>query len=276
MDPKFDEVGQWTQIKLEILRKYATAYSTILASQTSPRLSHFYIDGFSGAGTHLSKATGEPVEGSPRIALQIDPPFRRYFFIDLDGDKVAYLKESIGDRADVEILEGDCNRVLRDKVFPQVRFDQYRRALCLLDPYGLQLDWEVTFAAGQSGTIDMFLNFPVMDMNRNALFRDAELATSEQKGRMTRFWGDESWFDAVYDRSLQLGLFGDREEWVKGTNDNVAEAFRQRLKQVAGFKHVPRPLPMKNSVGAVVYYLFFASQKPVGRDIVEGIFERYL
>src|SRR4030065_690466 len=69
MDPKFDEVGQWTQIKLEILRKYASVYSTILASQTSPRLTNFYIDGFSGAGTHLSKVTGEPVEGSPRSGL---------------------------------------------------------------------------------------------------------------------------------------------------------------------------------------------------------------
>ncbi len=173
------------------------------------------------------------------------------------------------------MLEEDCNRALLEKVLPQVRFDQYRRALCLLDPYGLQLDWEVILAAGKSRTIDLFLNFPVMDMNRNALFRDAQQATPEQKERMTRFWGDETWFDAVYDRSLQLGLFGDRDEWVKGTNEDVAEAFRQRLKQVAGFRHVPKPLPMRNSVGAVVYYLFFASQKPVGGSIVEEIFDLY-
>lgn len=44
MDIKFDEVGRWTEIKLEILRKYAQAYSTILTRQI--RLEHFYIDGF--------------------------------------------------------------------------------------------------------------------------------------------------------------------------------------------------------------------------------------
>lgn len=230
----------------------------------------------SGAGTHRTKGTGEPIEGSPKIALQIEPPFRRYFFIDLDGDKLSYLHDSIGDRPDVEILEEDCNRALLNTVFPQVTWKQYRRALCLLDPYGLQLDWEVILAAGKSETIDLFLNFPVMDMNRNALFRDSERATPEQKVRMTRFWGDETWFDAVYDRPRQMGLFPmDREEWIKGTNENVAEAFRQRLRQVAGFRHVPKPLPMKTSTGSVIYYLFFASQKPVGGDIVEQIFDRY-
>ena len=275
MEPKFDEVGQWTEIKLEILRKYAQAYSTILSRQAQPRLDHFYIDGFSGAGTHLSKVSGEQLEGSPRIALQIDPPFRRYFFIDLNRDKLAFLRDSIGDRADVEILEEDCNQALLHSVFPRVQYEQYRRALCLLDPYGLQLDWEVVLAAGKSRAIDLFLNFPVMDMNRNALFRDADRATAEQKVRMTRFWGDDTWFDAAYDRSLQIGLFEGGDDWVKGTNETVVEAFRQRLRQVARFAYVPKPLPMRNSIGAVVYYLFFASQRPVGEDIVEQIFERY-
>ena len=53
------------------------------------------------------------------------------------------------------------------------------------------------------------------------------------------------------------------------------EAFRQRLKKVAGFSYVPQPMPMRNSKGAVVYYLFFASQKPVAADIVNDIFNKY-
>lgn len=272
---QFDEIGAWSEVKLEILRKYAAAYSKILASQSKPALEHYYIDGFSGAGLHLSKATGALVEGSPTIALQIDPPFRRFFFVDLDGDKVQFLRAQVGSRPDIEMLEGDCNSVLLEKVFPQVAWENYRRALCLLDPYGLQLDWEVVREAGQARTVDLFLNFPVMDMNRNALWREPEKASPELALRMTRFWGDDSWRDAVYHRSRQLGLFGDEEAWVKGTNDEIAEAFRQRLKQVAGFPHVPKPLPMKNSKNAIVYYLFFASQKPAGEGIVEDIFDRY-
>jgi len=51
---KFDEIGYWSELKLEIIRKYAQVYSTILSRQ---RLTHVYIDGFSGAGEHISKTT---------------------------------------------------------------------------------------------------------------------------------------------------------------------------------------------------------------------------
>jgi hypothetical protein len=68
-------------------------------------------------------------------------------------------------------------------------------------------------------------------------------------------------------------LFGSHEE--KTSNEDVAEAYRTRLKNVAGFKYVPRPMPMRNSSGAIIYYLFFASPNATGGRIVEEIFERY-
>jgi hypothetical protein len=70
-----------------------------------------------------------------------------------------------------------------------------------------------------------------------------------------------------------MGLFGDTTEKVE--NAHVAEAFRDRLRSVAGFEHVPSPMPMRNTRGAVVYCLFFASQKPVAQDIVQAIFAKY-
>jgi len=44
---------------------------------------------------------------------------------------------------------------------------------------------------------------------------------------------------------------------------------------MAHFENVPKPMPMRNSTGAVVYYLFFASQKPVAEHIVTDIFNKY-
>jgi hypothetical protein len=38
---------------------------------------------------------------------------------------------------------------------------------------------------------------------------------------------------------------------------------------------VPEPLAMRNTNNAVVYYLFFASQKDVAQKIVQDIFARY-
>lgn len=269
---KFDEIGYWSEIKLEIIRKYAAAYSTILSAQTSPRLKHIYIDAFAGAGMHLSKATGEFVLGSPLNALQISPPFFEYHFIDLDSSKTQNLRDLIGQRPDVRIYEGDCNQILLEKVFPHARFEQYRRALCLLDPYGLHLTWEVIKTAGHLKTIDMFLNFPVADMNRNVLWRNPDGVRKEDLRRMTAFWGDETWRDAAY--SSREDLFGFSIE-EKEDNEKVAASFCDRLKKAAGFEYVPKPLPMRNSKGAVVYYLIFASQKPVASKIVQDIFAVY-
>ncbi len=73
---KLDEIGPWSEIKLEIIRKYAAAYSVILAKQ--PKLQHVYVDAFAGAGVVRSKETGELVSGSPLIAQNVTPRFREY------------------------------------------------------------------------------------------------------------------------------------------------------------------------------------------------------
>ncbi|HJW76030.1 MAG TPA: three-Cys-motif partner protein TcmP [Thermoleophilia bacterium] len=268
----FDEVGYWSEVKLEIVRKYATAYSTILSKQRG--FTHWYVDGFAGAGEHKSKTTGEMVPGSPLNALAVRPPFHHFYLIDLDGERVAGLRAMIGDRADVTLLEGDCNRVLRDDVLPRVEFRKHRRALLLLDPYGLQLDWDVLALAGKLATIDLFLNFPIMDMNRNALWRDPTGVAADDAARMTRFWGDESWRTVAYQPARQKSLFG-AGNVEKQSNEAIVAAFRDRLKKVAGFKNVPAPMPMRNTTNAVVYYLFFASQNATANRVVSDIFKKY-
>ena len=116
----------------------------------------------------------------------------------------------------------------------------------------------------------MFLNFPVMGMNRNVLWRAPVGVTPGGLARMTAFWGDNSWRSIAYTR--ERSLFAEEE---KESNDVVAEGFRQRLMKVAGFKRVPEPVPMRNTRGAIVYYLYFASQVDVAEKIVKDIFEKY-
>jgi three-Cys-motif partner protein len=266
---KYDEIGYWSEIKLEIVSKYASAYSTILAKQPFIRR-HLYIDAFAGAGVHISKQTGEFVPGSPMNALLVDPPFRELHFIDMNGGRAAELRKLAGARQDVHVHEGDCNNILEDKVFPRCRYEDYSRALCLLDPYGLHLNWSVMAAAGRMKTIEIFLNFPVMDMNMNVLWRNPDRVQSEQVHRLDAFWGDDSWRKAAY--RTDQNLFGFLE---KTDNDVIAEAFRVRLQDVGGFQYVPAPMPMRNMKGAVVYYLFFASPNEKGEKIIKDIFDKY-
>jgi three-Cys-motif partner protein len=267
---KLDEIGYWSKIKLDIVKKYAAAYSTIMNKQPLIK-GYYYIDGFAGAGVHLSKSTKEFVLGSPANALNITPSFTWYHFIDLDGDKAKLLKELSKNNPKVSVYEEDCNKVLLERIFPLVKYGEYKRALCLLDPYKLNLNWEVMYAAGQSKTIEIFLNFPVMDMNRNILWTNPDKVNKKQLGRMNAFWGDESWREAAYEK--QQGLFEAIEE--KTSNPIIAEAFRKRLNKTAGFGYVPEPIPMRNTKGVTVYYLFFASPNETGGKIVKGIFDKY-
>jgi len=266
----FDEIGYWTEVKLDIIREYAGAYSRIMAAQRGPVLYHVYIDAFAGAGVNISKSTGQYVPGSPLNALLISPPFREYHLIDLDRSKANSLRGLTSGNPKVKVYEGDCNQILLRDVFPLTKFEDYRRALCLLDPYGLHLNWDVIAEAGRMRSVDIFLNFPVEDMNRNVLWRNPDSVDPTQVERMTAFWGDESWRKVAYDTTGNL--FG----WPqKQPNDAIARAFQERLQKVAGFAYVPEPIPMRNSKNAVVYYLFFASQNPVAKKIVGQIFNKY-
>lgn len=267
---KYDEIHYWSEIKLDIVKEYAQAYSTILHAQKNPSLYYIYIDAFAGAGIHVSKSTGEFIQGSPLNALLIKPPFREYHLVDLDSRKVASLRKIVNQQQNVFIYEEDCNKLLLNKVFPRAKFEDYKRALCLLDPYGLHLNWDVMQTAGKMKSIEIFLNFPVMDMNMNVLWNNPDVVDPQQAARMSAFWGDESWREAAYD--TKGNLFGLEE---KTGNEQVAEAFRMRLKKVADFAYVPEPIPMRNKKGAIVYYLFFASQKPVADDIIKHIFNKY-
>lgn len=264
---RLDEVGRWSELKLEILSKYAGAYTTILRNNG---LHPIYIDGFAGAGQHRSKQTQELIPGSPLNALNVEPPFDEFHLVDLKQERVDNLLKLTADRKNVHIYSGDSNELLLSKIFPTVRYAEFKRALCVLDPYGLHLDWRVIRAAGESKTIEIFLNFPVMDMNMNVLWRNPEKISAENAARMTFAWGDDSWKEAAYRTDTML--FGIPE---KQGNEVVAAAFRKRLKKVAGFGYVPEPAPMRNSMGAVVYYLFFAAHQQTADRILTGILEKY-
>jgi three-Cys-motif partner protein len=264
---EFDEIGYWSEFKLSILEEYARPYNQILRSK---KLITVYIDAFAGAGQHIAKGSGEIIKGSPMRALMVQPPFDMLHFVDMDDTRANELKRLSIDHPNVTVHSGDANVVLPRDVYPQVRFEQFRRGLCILDPYGLHLDWDVIQGAGESGSIEIFLNFPVMDMNMNVLWHDADKVSAAQRDRMTRFWGDDSWREAAY--TTTKNLFGYEE---KGSNEEVAAAFRERLKDVGGFKVVPEPIPMRNTKGAIVYYLFFAAHQPIASNIVTDIFNKY-
>jgi three-Cys-motif partner protein len=270
MSTEMDRIGLWSEVKLAIIREYTPVYSKIVSDN---RFYHLYIDGFAGFGEHESKSSGAIIPGSPVNALNTVPPFREYHFIDLNPARVEQLRTYAPNRSDVHIHSGDCNDIL-PRILPRAKREDYRRALCLLDPYNIDIEWDVVAEIGKMGSVEIFLNFMVMDMNMNVLLHHPEKAQLNQIARMNRFWGDESWRDTLYAR--QTTLFGE-DDHVKlaDSNAKIAEAYRTRLKRVAGFEFVAEPLPFLNDQGLIVYYLFFASPNKIGHNIVVDIFGKY-
>src|SRR5258708_12090905 len=81
---EYDEIGIWSEVKLAIVKEYASAYAKILDKNRRefiPSLRRLYIDAFAGPGVHVSKTTGQFVHGSPLIASKRTPPFSQYHSI---------------------------------------------------------------------------------------------------------------------------------------------------------------------------------------------------
>src|ERR1051326_2865383 len=119
---RLDEVGDWSELKLEVLSKYASAYTRILRGN---RLRPIYIDGFAGAGQHVSKRTKELIPGSPLNALNIEPPFEEVHLVDLSRERVENLQRLTAEAKNVHIYSGDSNAVLISNVFPTIKYEQY-------------------------------------------------------------------------------------------------------------------------------------------------------
>ena len=267
---QLDVIGQWSELKIDIIRKYAHAYTSILHSY---KFKPIYIDGFAGAGKHISKASGDEIDGSPAVAFAVEPPFAEFHLVDLDGHKVKNLRELAQHHKNVFVHQGDCNQVLLNEVYPATLNSSANRSLVILDPYGLHLDWEVIEAAGKSGRAEIFLHFPVADMHRNVFWRDPAGVDPEDVNRMNRFWGSESWRDVVY--TEQATLFGPEVGKDRNSTSGIVAAFRERLREAAGFNFVPEPVPMRNARNGTIYYLYFATQNKTANKIVSEIFAKY-
>ncbi|NCC30647.1 MAG: three-Cys-motif partner protein TcmP [Chloroflexia bacterium] len=152
--------GQWTDEKLDRLRKYLHAYRTIFTK--NPRaamLRTTFVDAFAGTGYRQSPKAASaqtlplrlddlPVyddevtlfqQGSARIALETSPPFDHYVFIEQNPASIAELEQlrqqfpAIAQR--IEIVQGEANATIQD----WCRRTNWRtnRAVVFLDPYGM-------------------------------------------------------------------------------------------------------------------------------------------
>jgi three-Cys-motif partner protein len=270
MSDELDRLGEWSQLKHEILEKYARAYTTVITAQ--PNIGKvIYIDAYAGPGFAVDRESGEQLRGSAVRAMQVAPPFDELHFVEEDESKAKILGSATAADTRVTVHRGDGVSILRGKVLPRCEWADYSRALCLLDPYDLSIPWSLVQDIGRMKSVEIFYNFMIMDANRNALWTDPARIPDDGKRKMELVWGDRTWREACYEPVATL--FGDVERKV--TNETVAEAFRRRLQTVAGFPYVPTPIAMRNRTRSTVYYVFFATHNKTGAKIVTDIFNQH-
>jgi three-Cys-motif partner protein len=264
--------GPWTSEKLEKISNYLTSYRLVLKKSA---LNAVYIDAFAGSGHSYLQAdySGQPlfgefcdestdrfIEGSPRRALSVEPPFHRYYFIEKSPQKAAELenlKEVFPDRASaIRIKCGDANQEILElcRSIPW----KTHRAVLFLDPYGMQVRWPTLQEIAATGAIDLWYLFP-LGVGVNRLLKcDGQIGSKEQL-KLDELFGDTGWRERFYAKSNQVGLFESGDEIVKTADLAAIERyFIERLRTI--FPIVANnPSRLCNSKNNPLFALFFAA-----------------
>lgn len=135
--------GAWTQQKLDCLEKYLKAYTTIF--HANPRAAYFettYLDAFAGTGymhapdlpllrdmPEYLAGVEEYQKGSVIRALEVQPGFNRYIFIEKDVSRFAELETIKADfpGKEIRLRNEDANSFLKELV-PRVRLGEIARS----------------------------------------------------------------------------------------------------------------------------------------------------
>lgn len=270
--------GDWTTDKLDRVQKYLCAYTKIF--KTNPKASYFttiYVDAFAGTGERVSSGTKEAElgsddtdaqslkKGSARIALEVDPPFDRYVFIEKRARRVKELETLRTDfptkATAIQIERADANDFLKD--WCQKTDWRKHRAVVFLDPYGMQVEWATLEAIAKTQAIDLWLLFP-LGMAVNRLLTKNQPPPKAWGEALTRTFGTKDWEQAFYPKKKELTLFGEEESQRKqATFEAIGKFLLARLDGVFA-KVAPNPLEMVNSRGVPIFLLVFAAGNPKG------------
>jgi len=277
-----DVIGKWSEDKLDLLAKYLKAYSVIMNEQKKSWLTaYYYIDAFAGSVRPRAKEKDEQryIDGSPLRALQTEPRFDAYWFVDVNPqrvERVNKLREDFPEQV-IQTYKGNCNDVLCNEIIPQIPYSSKKRAFVFLDPYGLQVDWETVRELANTRTCDIFVNFSVMGVTR--LLPREQAPDPSFVDQISKVMGNTEWINQIYRESpvTQLDLFGNPPEPVVRRDTIQAEwlasLYTEQLKLL--FKYVSRPVLMKNSTNSVLYALCLASHNEKAIKITNEIFNRY-
>lgn len=284
-------VGPWAKEKLDCLERYLIEYTRIMSNQDWCE-GFYYVDAFAGSGmaplrSYSSTTDNQPsffefdeesksevteyVMGSPHIALGIERPFTKYFFVDRSNDKTENLlslkEEYVGDRA-VDIRTDDAENAIREIISEQdIVAGGKKRGFVFLDPFGMQVKWNTIESIARTQSLEVLINFPLDMAIQRMLPKDGSIS-AENRGLLDAYFGTSEWTDHVYDQ--QTDLFNEPTQKKYGDSSvRLVNWYRERLANI--FKYTATPRVILNTRGHPIYYLLFAGPNETGNRIVDHI-----
>ncbi len=280
--------GTWTEQKLKAFEKYVGAYLNIMLNQRKIRngwpKSIIYFDGFAGSGNRISlkdkdtlifselyKEEMNVYKGSAERVVRLNKKFDEYYFIDTDNDALDNLKNKIGPYMDKNLkykfFSIDINHALDE--FSKY-LDNSKVTLILLDPFGMQLNWD-SIEKLKGKKVDIWILLPSGVIINRLLDREGKLKNID---KLQSFFGisEDKIRKEFYNNKKENTLFGELEITQKISNpiQHIANLYISELKKI--WTHVTEePLILYNSNNVPIYHFIFASNNENAKKIASQI-----
>lgn len=258
--------GYWTEIKLDVLRKYLAGFNT--ASRRAGAT--VYLDLFAGAVTNSRKDTGAEYPGSSALAMGTSPPFTRLVFWELEGP-AAHLQRDLvqafpqDDR--FRVVAGDCNAHLEEGL-AFVEDLRWAPAFAFIDPKGLDVAWTTLERLSRwrrdskGRKVELWILMPEPALAR--VLGLGGVRGESSASLLTRLFGCEDWI-AIHQRR-QRGEYTPEQMRAEFVN-----LLRWRLTTVLGY-HTTHALALGNVSNQPVYTMVFATDADAGSSIMRDVY----
>lgn len=245
----------YARTKLKALQVYLEIFTN---SMKNKNWSGFYfLDLQSGPGKN--RIGQDVLLGSPLIALNLQTPFTFYRFNEKDQRLAEALRTRVQaspypDR--VQIHQSDVNDIVHTICDEIDEYDKSSKPgqwpslnVAFLDPEGLELHWSSVERLARVNRMDLIINFSTGGINRLAGSKDYELIHA--------FFGNDGWLE-----DMKLSTPQQRRRALITRYLNQLKRFGYYVEESPELEH--HDISFRNTKGAEVYSLIFASKHPLG------------
>lgn len=276
--------GPWAIEKWNCLQNYLEAYTKVFLNQDHWKI--YYIDAFAGTGrasirsetsevSLFRSVTEDPdylefANGSALRALNTENPFDGYLFIELNKKRAKKLEESIENHPRKNLCRirvGSAKEILLERFIENPKISKNNtRAICFLDPFGMQVDWVLLEKIAQLGFVEVMINFP-LGMAIQRLLPRKGAPTSANIIKLNHFFGGSDWYENAYQTNQDL--FGESSEKSQDADTRILHWYNRKLEKAFGYVATPRLI--RNRTGGHLYYLMWAGPHSKGFEIADHV-----